>query len=132
VAATSRLTLALDSGALIALSRGDQIARSRLRAWVTAGAYVIVPAPVLAETLRGKAQDAAVNRVVNATGMEPVPVSPEAGRLAGAMLGEAGARPSATIDALIAACAIEHGATDILTADDDLRRLAPQLNVIPL
>jgi predicted nucleic acid-binding protein len=132
VAATPRLTLALDSAAIIALSRGDRVARSRLRAWVAGGAYVIVPTPVLAETLRGRAQDAAVNHVLKAAALETVPVSPEAGRLAGAMLGAAGANPRATVDALIAACAIEHGATDILTADDDMQRLAPQLNVLAL
>ena len=64
--------------------------------------------------------------------LEAVPVSPEAGRLAGTMLGDARALPSATLDALIAACAVEHGATDILTADAEMRRLAPQLNVIAL
>lgn len=132
MATTARLTLALDSGAIIALSRGDQVARDRLRAWVTAGAYVIVPAPVLAETLRGNARDAAVQRVINMMALEAVPVSPEAGRLAGTMLGDARALPSATLDALIAACAVEHGATDILTADAEMRRLAPQLNVIAL
>lgn len=132
MATTARLTLALDSGAIIALSRGDQVARDRLRAWVTAGAYVIVPAPVLAETLRGNARDAAVQRVINMMALEAVPVSPEAGRLAGTMLGDARALPSATLDALIAACAVEHGATDIITADAEMRRLAPQLNVIAL
>jgi hypothetical protein len=45
--------LILDSGAAIALARGDQRARSFLARALEVGALVEIPVVVLAETLRG-------------------------------------------------------------------------------
>ena len=58
--------LILDSGAVIALSRGDARARAFLRRAVTLGVEVLIPAVVIAETVRGSARDATVNRVISA------------------------------------------------------------------
>ena len=55
--------LILDSGAVIALSRGDARARAFLQRAVELEAWVEVPVVVLAETTRGTNRDAAVNRV---------------------------------------------------------------------
>lgn len=114
--------LILDAGAVIALSRTNVRARAALAAAVEAGADVSIPAVVVAETLRGAAVDAPVNRVMKAVGQ--VDAADEAvGRTAGRLLGETGSR--ATVDAIVVATAIGAGGAVVLTGDpDDLGALA--------
>jgi predicted nucleic acid-binding protein len=113
--------LILDAGAVIALARGDQRARAYLQRALELDAEVRVPVVVVAETTRGGPKDATVNRVLAAIG-EPTPPTAPTARLAGRLL--ARARRSDTIDALVAAEAIEAGGGYILTGDpDDLRAL---------
>lgn len=114
--------LILDSGAVIALSRGEQRARAFLARALELRAPVEVPVVVVAETLRGGPRDAPVHRVLKAIGS--VPDAREVhGRIAGRLLGSAAS--TATIDALVAAQAVEQGGALILTGDpEDLGRLA--------
>jgi predicted nucleic acid-binding protein len=114
--------LILDSGAVIALARGDQRARAFLARSLEVGALVEIPVVVLAETLRGGPRDTPVNRVLKAVG--PVPEAREThGRRAGQLLGATGSR--STVDALVVAHAVEAGGAHVLTGDpDDLGRLA--------
>lgn len=125
--------LILDSGAVIALSRGDQRARAFLSRALELGAAIEIPVVVLAETVRGGPRDAPLNRILKAIGS--VPVAQEAhGRTAGQLLGAA--RSSSTVDALVVAQAIEAGGAQILTGDrEDLERLAaahPEVWIQPL
>ena len=114
--------LILDSGAVIALSRNDARARAALAAAYEVGASVSIPSVVVAETVRGTAKDAPVNRVISAVGQE-VPADEVTGRIAGALLGAT--RSASTIDALVVSTAVAAGGAVILTGDpDDLRQLA--------
>ena len=114
--------LILDSGAVIALSRNDQRARAMLATAREAGVEVAIPSVVVAETVRGSARDASVNRVIKAVG-EVTAADEKTGRAAGALLGAA--RSTSTVDALVVASAIELGGGVVLTADpDDLVSLA--------
>ena len=114
--------LILDSGAVIALSRGDQRARAFLARALELGVTVEIPVVVVAETVRGGPRDAPVNRVLKAVGS--VPETREVhGRTAGRLLGAA--RSAHTVDALVVAHAVEAGGARILTGDgEDLERLA--------
>jgi predicted nucleic acid-binding protein len=114
--------LILDSGAVIALARNDGRARAALAAAWEAGVEIAVPAVVLAETVRGSANDAPVNRVLKAVG-KVIPVDDQTGRAAGALLGAS--RSDSTGDALVVASAIRSGGGVILTGDaGDLTALA--------
>lgn len=116
------LRLILDSGAVIALSRNDARARAALVAAHEVGASVSIPSVVVAETARGHARDAPVNRVLSAVG-QVLSVDEGTGRVAGALLGAA--KSSSTVDAVVVASALAVGGAVILTGDaDDLRRLA--------
>ena len=113
--------LILDSRAVIALARNDQRARSVLTAAWEAGAEISVPVVVLAETVRGRPQDAPVNRVLKAVG-NFIDATEQDGRAAGRLLGET--KMSSTIDALVVASTDRTGGGSILTGDpDDLRQL---------
>ncbi len=113
----------LDSGAVIALARGDRELRRRIANFERLGREVRVPVVVFAETTRGQGpRDAAVNHVLNHCD-PPRPLDERLARRAGALL--AAARSQATIDALVVAEAIEMQPAVIFTSDpDDLRALA--------
>lgn len=120
--------LILDSGEVIALSRGDQRARATLAAARELGVEISIPSVVVAETVRGAAKDAPVNRVIKAVG-EVTTADESTGRVAGQLLGAA--RSAATIDALVVASAIDLGGGVVLTGDpDDLGRLAAGHRVV--
>ncbi len=121
-AATDGLTLVLDSGAIIGLSRGDRRARIRLDAAKRNRAEVVIPVVVLAETTRGNGpRDAPVNLVLAQAGVVGILEESDA-RLAGELLGRADS--NSTIDALVAAEAIRRAPSMVLTSDpDDLNEL---------
>jgi predicted nucleic acid-binding protein len=117
--------LILDSGAVIALARGDVRAREFLARALDLMVPVEIPVVVVAETVRGTGpRDAPINRVLKAIG--PIPDAREIhGRTAGGLL--AAARSAETVDALVVAQAVVAGGAHILTGDrKDLDRLAAQ------
>lgn len=117
--------IALDSGAIIALSRRDENVFALLRKLRREGAMIFVPAPVFAEVLRGSARDARVHQILNSLD-EEVDTSAAAAREAGRLIGAALPRAASVVDALIVATALEGGATTIVTSDaNDMARLAP-------
>src|SRR5260221_3149456 len=81
--------LILDSGAVIALARGDQRARAFVDRALETGAELLIPSVAIAETVRGQGpRGAPVNRVLSA--VDSVLVADESvGRTAGALLGRA-------------------------------------------
>jgi predicted nucleic acid-binding protein len=112
----------LDSGAVLALAVDDASARAVLAVAVRRGAPVLVPAPVVTETVRDGGRDAPVNRVLRAVG-EVVSVDEQLARTAGVLLGSTGSKAGA-VDALVIATAAVRGAAVVLTSDPvDLRRL---------
>ncbi len=114
--------LLLDSGAILGLSRHDPRPRAVLASAWEAGIDVYIPSVVLAETVRGKAADAPVNRVIKAIG-EIAPAHEQDGRLAGSLLGATDS--NSTIAAIIVAIAIRLGGATVLTGDPkDLTTLA--------
>lgn len=108
-----RWRLILDSGAVIALSRGEERARAHLSRALRVGARVEVPVGVVAETLRGGPRDAPIHRLLAYATVPPI--TEAAGRLAGRLLGQAAS--SETVDALIVAQAILGGGAVVLTGD---------------
>ena len=103
-------------------SRNDARARAELAAAREVGARVSIPSVVVAETVRGTAKDAAVNRVIKAVG-ETMAFDEATGRVAGGLLGAI--KSGSTLDAVVVATAISVGGAVILTGDpDDLGRIA--------
>lgn len=121
--------LILDAGAVIALATGQWRARAFLKRAAALGTHVLVPAVVVAETVRGDgARDAPVNRVLK--GVEAIlPVDESIARTAGRLLGTTGS--DATIDAIVVAATLRVGGGKILTGDfEDFRRLSHGLDGI--
>ena len=111
---TAKRRVAFDSGMVIALSRKSASAFALLDELARI-AFFIIPAPVLAEVLRGKPSDSAIHWVLNKYADDVVPTNGSAARAAGRALGSTKAR--LIVDALIGATALEHGAKVIVTGD---------------
>jgi predicted nucleic acid-binding protein len=128
--AQAQVILALDSGALITAEKDSRV-EAVIRKWLREGARVLIPAPSLAEAIRGGPKDAAANRIIKAVN-HIASTSEAIARDAGARLGVK--RSTETIDALVVATAETYLATDILTTDpSDIRELAgSHVNVIAL
>lgn len=115
--------LLLDSGAVIAWGDGNSRVRDFV-AWAEEREeLIVVPAVVVAETTRGGARDAPVNRVLKTVG-EIAATTEVKARVAGRLLATSGLS-NATVDALVVAEAVFGGPAVILTSDiDDLSALA--------
>ena len=115
---------------MIALSRHDDRARAHLRAARRRGIEVSVPAVVVAETIRRRADDAPVNRVLKAI-KELTETTPDDGRTAGQLLGRHNS--DATIDALVVASTERLGGGVVLTGDtNDMAVLAQGLDSVTI
>lgn len=124
--------VALDSGALIAIGKGDRDVEALIREFRFAGAQIIVPAPVLAEAIRGGSRDANTNRLLQAIA-SVVATTEAAARSAGTRLSTVKSATPPTVDALIVATAEEHHASLILTSDPtDLRKLVSSADVVAI
>ncbi len=121
-AESNGLTVILDSGAVIGLSRGDDRVRAKLGIFQEDGVEMIIPVVVLAETTRGNGpRDAPVNLVLAQAGVVGILGESDA-RLAGELLARVDS--NSTIDALVAAEAIRRSPSVVLTSDpDDLKPL---------
>lgn len=119
--------LTLDSEVLTALADGDPRAVAVVKAAREVGAFVHVPAVVLAETVTGDSgRDAAVNRAVSRLSIEDA--DEDVGRLAGRLRFATGLT-EATLDALVVATAAVRGGRRLVSVDRDVRRLADRAEV---
>jgi predicted nucleic acid-binding protein len=113
--------LILDAGGILALARGDRLARSALARAVREGYVVAIPTPVLAQVHRGGRDRAQVDRIVKAVSVL-LPTSPQVARRAGEL--QAGPDTSDAIDAIVAAEALASAPALVLTSDaTDIQRL---------
>ena len=121
--------LTLDTGALIALERGEKRARSVWEKARAGDVRVTVPTVVVLEWWRGQRGPAA--RVLD--GMVVEPLTHELARIAGAALAKCGPGPSA-IDAVVVASAAQRGDLVYTSDVDDLERVRdaafPSLRVL--
>jgi predicted nucleic acid-binding protein len=116
VAATTGGTLILDAEGVTKAAANNQRVLAHLAVALRRQARVIVSTVTLAEVLRGSPRDAPVHRVLNRVSREPV--TENLGRAAGALLGATRLPRTATVDAVVAATALDQpGPVLILTSD---------------
>jgi predicted nucleic acid-binding protein len=116
--------LTLDTGALIALERGDKRMRARLLAAEQDGERITVPAAVLSEWWQG---DSDRQRAI-LVAVDVEPVAEEIGKLAGEAMT---ARPGANaIDALVMASAALRGDVVYTSDFNELYRLQTHLRAV--
>lgn len=109
-------TFVLDSEGVSKLADDHPEVVSYLRRARERQASVVTSAATLAEVLRGTPRDAAVHRVLKK--IEIVPLTRELGRSAGALLGASGLPPTSTIDAMVAATALDQTRPVVILTSD--------------
>ena len=115
--------IVLDTGALVALDRGDRTMWADLKAAALAGVDVAVPAAVVAQVWRGSARQARLSRALAGCAIASFD---DVAREAGVLCGQAGTRD--VVDASVAVVAASLGATRLYTSDPaDLRHLLQTL-----
>ena len=118
------MTVVLDSGALIAMDRGERAMWIRLKAAQVIGEVPVTHAGVVGQVWRGSPRQAQLSRALK--GIDVRPVDDRVGRAAGALLGAAGT--SDVIDAAVVLLA--NDGDDIITSDvDDIARIASTMDL---
>lgn len=118
----------LDTGALIALDRGDKRMIALLQAAVTSRSVFRVPAGVVGQAWRHGPTQAVLARFLRSESVTIVPLDGEHARACGELC--AATRTADVIDASVVLTARAHR-DPILTSDvDDIRRLDPSSKLI--
>ena len=113
--------LVMDAGAILAMARGDLVARAALVRATREGYLVVLPTPVVAQVHRGGRTRAGMDRVLSAVEFY-LPTSLGTAWLAGELLGRSGL--SDAVDGIVVAEALTGSVATILTSDPgDMARL---------
>ena len=119
--------IVLDSGALIALERGDARMRALCREALRVGARVVVPSAVVAQVIRRPAQQVVIRALLDG----PTTEIPVLDRLLAEAAGVLCARTGTAdvVDATVVLVAGRERAAVVSRDPKDLRRLDPTLRV---
>ena len=120
----------LDTGALIAIDRGDRRLQALLEEAAAHGAGVAVPAGVVAQAWRAAPRQARLSRFLRLAEVTVVPLNAAEARAAGALCGHAGTTD--VVDASVVVCARSRGHAVITGDTGDLAALDPTLRLIDL
>jgi predicted nucleic acid-binding protein len=122
--------ITLDTGALIAIERGDPRLQALLDEATTNGADIAVPAGVVAAAWRESARQARLSRFLRLDVVTTVPLDEAEARATGALCGRAGTAD--IVDASVVICARSRNHA-VMTADArDLAALDRSLRLIEL
>jgi hypothetical protein len=117
--------ITLDSGALIAVERGDRFVLRALARAKETDERITVPAGVIAQVWRDGSRQAVLSRLLKSRQVSIEPLDEARAKAAGALCGASGT--SDVIDASVVICARAHGHTVITSDPKDLARLDPLL-----
>ena len=125
---TSVKGLTLDTGALLALERGDSRVRALLRRSLETGLPLSVPAGVVAQAWRGGPRQARVARLLADPNVHVAPLDDMTARAVGLLCGRSGHRD--IVDVHVALLAEEQGHTVVTSDPEDLSAVHPSLPLI--
>jgi hypothetical protein len=118
----------LDTGALIALERGEERIVALLdRVLATPDAVLHIPAGVLAQAFRGGPRQARLARLLRDPRTSVVPLNAVVAQIVGVLLGARGGDD--VVDASVVVCARRYRQPVVTGDPRDLRRLDPRLSL---
>jgi predicted nucleic acid-binding protein len=120
----------LDTGALIAIERGDRRLQALLVEAAATDAELAVPAGVVAQAWRGSSRQARLARFLKLAIVTVVPLDEPDARAAGILCGRAGTAD--VIDASVVVCARTRDHAVVTADPDDLAALDPALRLVAL
>lgn len=124
------MSVTLDAGALIAFERNDRSVVAVIARAIEHRLRLAVPAGVVGQTWRDGRRQVALVRLLRSEIVEVEALDDKRARAAGQLCGVTGTAD--VIDASVVLCAKARGQA-VMTSDvDDLRRLDPDLRLIPV
>lgn len=121
--------ITFDAGGLIALEGNDRRVLAIIRMALDDDDRIVVPATALAQVIRNPAKQVLLWRMVQLDKTEVVPLDAFHAQAVGLLLAKSGTSDIA--DAHVVICAQRAGHSVITSDSFDLRRLDPQLRLIP-
>ena len=122
--------IVLDAGALIALDRGDKRMIALLQRALIQGRAFRVPAGVVGQVWRDGRVQVTLSRFLRSEGVEVIPLDEQLARSCGELCGATNSRD--IIDASVVILARERRDPIVTSDPDDLRRLDPGAQIIPV
>jgi hypothetical protein len=122
--------ITLDAGGLIALDRNDRRVIALLARAMESGMRVTVPATALAQALRNPAKQARISRLIRQAGTDVIALDAPDATAVGLLLAKTGTSDIA--DAHVAVCARRARQAVVTSEANDLRRIAPELELVAL
>jgi hypothetical protein len=119
--------ITLDTGALIALDRGDARMIALIQQALATKRRFHIPAGVVGQAWRNGARQATLARFLRAVEVEIEPLDEPLARACGALCGASGTRD--IIDASVVLTARGHGDVIVTSDPDDLRQIDPTATV---
>ena len=120
--------ITFDAGALIALDRSDRRVLALLARVAERGMRVTVSATVLAQAIRNPAKQARLSRLIRQVSTDLVALDGPDATITGLLLARTGTADIA--DAHVVVCARRTGQAVVTSDPDDLRRIAPELQLV--
>ncbi|MBS1848438.1 MAG: PIN domain nuclease [Actinobacteria bacterium] len=122
--------LTLDTGALLALERGDRRVRALLRRVVEHDIDCVIPAGVVAQSWRGGPRQARIARLLGDAMVQVRPLDDLDARAVGMICGRTGHTDVVDVHVGLIARELSH---HVVTSDpDDIRRVDPTLPIITI
>lgn len=122
--------LTFDTGALIALDRNDRRVITLLARAAERGMRITIPATSLAQAIRNPARQVRLCRLMRQTSTDLRFLDAPDATSVGLLLARTGTAD--IVDAHVVVCAERAGQAVVTSDTGDLRRLAPDLGLIPL
>lgn len=120
--------IAFDAGGLIALDRNDRRVIALIARATERGMRITIPATALAQAIRNPAKQARLSRLIRQAGTDLIPLDGPDATAVGLLL--ARTATADIVDAHVVICAQRAGQAVVTSDADDLRRIAPELQLV--
>jgi hypothetical protein len=120
--------LTFDAGGLIALDRNDRRVLTLIARATERGMRITIPATALAQALRNPARQARLSRLIRQAGTDLVPLDGPDATAVGLLLARTGTAD--IVDAHVVICAQRAGQAVVTSNANDLRGIAPELQLV--
>jgi len=122
--------LAFDAGGLIALERQNRYVLGLVGTVLKNNGRLVVPGTVLAQVLRNPARQVGLWRVIQYPKTKVIALDDKGAQAVGSLLARSGT--SDIVDAHVVICAQDSGFAVLTSDPSDIRRLDPELELIPV
>jgi hypothetical protein len=120
--------ITFDAGGLIALDRNDRRVLTLIARATERGMRITIPATALAQALRNPARQARLSRVIRQPGTDLIPLDGPDATAVGRLL--ARTATADIVDAHVVICALRARQAVVTSDADDLREIAPELQLV--